>query len=214
METNFLNQSTSNETQMNGRETLPRPMMGFKEAVDTCFAKYAVFKGRARRSEYWWFSLFILLVTAVLLGPVAVLAYLEESGVINTDTGLWSAGFAISAIMAIIGALFLLAMIIPSIAVEVRRLHDIGRSGWWVFWSFAVSFLAAIVPFFLFDFKVALEMDEIDMFTKAFDMALLPGLLLGVTKLCNWILEIVLFVFTLLNSHKGENKYGPSPKYQ
>ena len=202
METNFLNQSTSNETQMNGRETLPRPMMGFKKAVDTCFAKYAVFKGRARRSEYWWFSLFILLVTAVLLGPVAVLAYLEESGVINTDSGLWSAGFAISAIMALIGVLFLLAMIIPSIAVEVRRLHDIGRSGWWVFWSFAVSLLAASVPFFLFDFKVAL------------DMALLPGLLLGVTKLCNWILEIVLFVFTLLNSHKGENKYGPSPKYQ
>lgn len=214
METNFVNQSMSNETQMNGRETLPRPMMRFREAVNTCFAKYAEFKGRARRSEYWWFSLFCFLVMAVFLGPMGVLSYLEEGGVINTDAGLWLAGYAISAILAVIGALFLLAMIIPSIAVEVRRLHDTGRSGWWVFWSYAISLLAFLAPFFLFDFKVALDVGEFDAFTKAFDMALLPGLLLGVTKLCDWILQLALLVFTLLNSHKGENKYGPSPKYQ
>lgn len=214
METNFLNQSMSSETQMKGRESLPRPMMGFKEAVNTCFANYAEFKGRARRSEYWWFSLFCLLAMAVLFGPVSVLSYLEEGGVINTDAGLWLVAFAISSILAVIGALFLLAMIIPSIAVEVRRLHDTGRSGWWVFWFYVISLLAAIVPFFLFDFKVALDMGEIETFTKAFDLALLPGLLLGVTKLSDWILQLVIFVFTLLNSHKGENKYGPSPKYQ
>ena len=214
METQNLNQSLSYNTQMNGMETLPRPMMSFKEAVNTCFAKYIDFHGRARRSEFWWFSLFCLLVTVALFCPIAVFSYLEESHGISMDAGLWALGYAISAILALIGILFIFAILIPSFSVEVRRLHDIGRSGWWVFWSIVISIVASAVPFSLFDFRTALDLGEIESFTKAFDLALLPALIMLVPKLGNWILEIVLFVFTLLDSHEGENQYGRSPKYQ
>lgn len=214
METQNLNQSLSYNTQKRGMEMLPRPMMSFKEAVNTCFAKYIDFHGRARRSEFWWFSLFCLLVTVALFCPIAVLSYLEESQGISMDAGLWALGYAISAILALIGILFIFAILIPSLSVEVRRLHDIGRSGWWVFWSIVISIVASAVPFSLFDFRTALDLGEIESFTKAFDLALLPALIMLVPKLGNWILEIVLLVFTLLDSHEGENQYGRSPKYQ
>jgi uncharacterized membrane protein YhaH (DUF805 family) len=77
--------------------------------------KYAEFKGRARRREYWTFVLFNILISIVL-------------AVIDVVTGSFSAerGFGI------LGGLYALAVIIPSIAVGVRRLHDTNRSGWWL----------------------------------------------------------------------------------
>ena len=72
--------------------------------------KYAVFAGRARRKEYWMFVLFNLIIT-LLLGMI--------EGVAGSP--------------GVIGGLYSLAVLVPSIAVSVRRLHDIGRSGWWMF---------------------------------------------------------------------------------
>lgn len=77
--------------------------------------KYADFSGRARRTEYWLFVLFNMVI-AMLLGVV--------------DYVLGSAG--------LVGLIFGLAILIPSIAVAVRRLHDTNRSGWWL--------LIAIIP--------------------------------------------------------------------
>lgn len=82
----------------------------------TVLKKYAVFSGRARRKEYWMFVLFNLIV-AVVLGFV--------------DNILGTVG--------VIGGLYSLAVLIPGIAVSVRRLHDINRSGWWL--------LIALIPF-------------------------------------------------------------------
>jgi uncharacterized membrane protein YhaH (DUF805 family) len=81
--------------------------------------KYATFEGRARRKEYWYFILFYC-IALVALAIVDVLAgtYSEEA-----EMGLFS-------------ALFVLATLIPMIAVTVRRLHDTDRSGWWVLISF------------------------------------------------------------------------------
>ena len=76
--------------------------MTFQESVKVCFAKYADFTGRVSRSEYWWFFLFILLVSAA--------------------TSLFS---------NTLSALFSLATLVPSIAAAARRLHDTNRSGWW-----------------------------------------------------------------------------------
>ena len=91
--------------------------ISFAEAVKSCFNKYADFNGRSPRAEYWYFALFNVAVVMVL----AVLG-------------------------AIIGKLFMyvyytyvLAILVPSIAVSIRRMHDIGRSGWWV--------LISLVPF-------------------------------------------------------------------
>ncbi|MGM9428083.1 DUF805 domain-containing protein [Hydrogenophaga sp. MI9] len=77
--------------------------MNFVDAVKLCFTKYVGFEGRASRSEYWWWVLFIIVVSIVL--------------------GAVRAGM--------LGNLFSLATLLPSLAVGARRLHDIGKSGWW-----------------------------------------------------------------------------------
>jgi uncharacterized membrane protein YhaH (DUF805 family) len=83
--------------------------MGFVEAVQAALSKYAVFSGRSRRSEYWYFTLFNYLMYAV--------AYIVA--------------LFIPAVGGILILIIALAMIIPAIAVGVRRFHDIDRSGWW-----------------------------------------------------------------------------------
>ena len=77
--------------------------------------KYAVFDGRARRKEYWMFILFNIIITAVLA--------LIDSLI---GTVIRQAGFGL------LQGLYDLAVLIPSIAVTVRRLHDTGRTGWWI----------------------------------------------------------------------------------
>lgn len=75
--------------------------------------KYAVFSGRARRKEYWFFFLFNIIVIIVL-------------GAIDLTTG------GESGVGFLLGIIYQLAVLIPSTAVTVRRLHDTGRSGWWL----------------------------------------------------------------------------------
>ena len=73
---------------------------------------YAVFQGRARRKEYWFFILFNLLISILL--------------------GIVDAAVALAAGVPIIGLVYALAVLLPALAVTVRRLHDTDRSGWWV----------------------------------------------------------------------------------
>lgn len=89
--------------------------------------KYAVFSGRARRKEYWFFVLFNILVSLLL-------------GIIDGLTG----SFSHSAGIGLLGGLYTLAVLIPSIAVSVRRLHDTDRSGWWLLISL-IPVIGAIV---------------------------------------------------------------------
>jgi len=78
--------------------------------------KYADFNGRARRKEYWMFILFYFLLAIVAM-------FIDNTlGIADQTTGLGP-----------IYGIYMLAMIIPSIAVGVRRLHDINKSGWWMF---------------------------------------------------------------------------------
>lgn len=92
--------------------------------------KYADFQGRARRSEYWLWVLFIVVVTTVLnmLGGAmgAAIDPTNPMGAYSSPAG-------------IVSLLFSLATLVPSIAVAVRRLHDTNRSGWW--------FLLVLIPF-------------------------------------------------------------------
>ena len=77
--------------------------------------KYAVFSGRSRRMEYWYFVLFNIIVSIVL-------------GWIDALLGTLGSGMGVGLLSGIYG----LAILIPSLAVTVRRLHDIDRSGWWI----------------------------------------------------------------------------------
>ena len=76
--------------------------------------KYAVFSGRARRKEYWMFFLFNFIVGFVI-GLFQAMLDINLSGITH---------------------IYSLAMLIPSIAVGIRRMHDLGRSGWWFFFPF------------------------------------------------------------------------------
>lgn len=76
--------------------------------------KYGDFTGRARRNEYWYFVLFSFLIS---LG----LAIIDNALGLGSGSGI-----------GLLGGVYSLAILIPSLAVAVRRLHDTGRSGWWL----------------------------------------------------------------------------------
>lgn len=210
METKNFNQTMSNEPTSNEKVMLPRPRMGFKEAVSTCFVKYATFKGRARRSEYWWFSLFATIVMLVCFVPFFVTVGFKSDDAFSSE---WTLGTCISAVLVLIGALFVLVVIIPSFAVQVRRLHDTGRSGWWVSWSVIASFVVTIITIILFGADKGADMGEILAISSAFKVGIGAGLVMLLATLAEWGVGITIFIFSLLDSHKGENKYGASPKY-
>src|SRR3569832_548918 len=96
--------------------------MGFGEAIRVCFSKYADFRGRARRSEYWYFVLFCAIIrfVGIFLGPLSI----------------------------ILG----LALLLPQLAVAVRRFHDTGRTGWWILGFYGYLFAAVIL--FLAAFRI------------------------------------------------------------
>lgn len=101
--------------------------MSFTDAIKKVFNNYANFSGRARRSEYWNWTLFNVLVSAFLGGTGGILSAVAVGGVPEyVSTGL-------SAVWAV-------ATLIPSLAVCVRRLHDIGKSGW--------CYLIGLIPVF------------------------------------------------------------------
>lgn len=102
--------------------------MGPNEAVRTVLNKYTDFSGRARRSEYWWFQL--AYVVALLV--VELLFVLVR----NSTAGAVVVGLLVAALA--------LGLLLPALAVLVRRLHDTGRSGWWYFISL-VPFVGSIV---------------------------------------------------------------------
>jgi uncharacterized membrane protein YhaH (DUF805 family) len=94
--------------------------------------QYATFSGRARRKEYWYFVLFYMLIFFVLW---AVDGRTGTAG----DSGDWG----------LLSGVFSLAMLLPSIAVGVRRLHDTGRTGWWLLLSFIPLIGALILIYFM-----------------------------------------------------------------
>ena len=102
--------------------------MSFTEAISAVLGKYAVFSGRARRSEYWWWVLFQSLLLAVV--QLAVFAIWAGDG---------NAGLAFT-LLGIIN----LGLLLPSLGVFIRRLHDTGRSGWW-FWIGLIPLIGFIV---------------------------------------------------------------------
>ena len=101
--------------------------MGFKEAVVNVLSNYATFSGRARRSEYWYFTLFNILVS----GAFGILALVFGDGFFG-------------AIVTMLSRLASLALFVPGLAVIWRRLHDTGRSGAWWFIIF-VPLVGAIL---------------------------------------------------------------------
>lgn len=105
--------------------------MTFGQSIKHVFSNYAVFKGRASRSEFWWFFLFTFIVQTIVQIPYQIgLSQIEGA---NMFWGTNPSG-EMNSLLVIGGALMLIWLaitIVPTIAVTVRRLHDIDRSGWW-----------------------------------------------------------------------------------
>lgn len=157
--------------------------------------RYAEFSGRSRRTEYWMFFLFqILLGVAfwVLLAIVGGSALMTG----GDPTALAAAGGAAMIIFALYG-LVSLALIIPAIAVTVRRLHDTNRTGWWV--------LAPIIGYVIMFIGGIMAAGSPD--NPGFGGIL--ALIGGITAL---VLALVLLVFMFLEGTRGPNNYGPDPK--
>ncbi|MFZ7087249.1 DUF805 domain-containing protein [Curtobacterium sp. RRHDQ10] len=126
-----------------GEPPLWAPWYGisFPRAFTRFWKKYAAFSGRASRSEYWWWSLWNVIVVAVLSTIVGVIAAATgdySTHAAATSTGA-SAGVETQSPAGIILVVWYLAVLIPTIAIQVRRLHDVNLRGWWV--------LLALIPF-------------------------------------------------------------------
>ena len=148
--------------------------MGFGEAVRTCMRKYVDFYGRASRAEYWWFLLFAILVDIV-------------AGIL--DSTLWpSAG---SRTTGPLGGLASLALFLPLLAVFVRRMHDLDRTGWWALF-FDVAYIG---------------------FGVAAGVSLLFGTrgLAGIFVVLLLAVSVWQIVWTGMKGTTGANRFGPDP---
>ena len=159
--------------------------MDFLTAVKTCFRKYFTFKGRARRSEYWYWVLFTI-VAGIVLGVIDLLIF----------DGAMEAASPLSNV-------FNLAVFIPGLAVSWRRLHDINRSGWWLGGGYLAIIIGGIVAG-IFAVSIGQNVNIPD----ALAAILLIVFLLGILA---W--GITLLVFFCTDTKAGDNRFGEDPKY-
>lgn len=151
--------------------------MDFVPAVKAALNKFATFSGRASRSEYWWFYLFTYLISVT--------------------------GSVLTGLLPLFGLFFgliILALVVPTLSVTVRRLHDTGKSGWWIL-------LTSVAPTMLL-IPVVFSAIAAGENALALTGILLTIPLLGLMVIVGYI---TLFVLMLLPGGKEANKYGESP---
>ena len=159
--------------------------MDFITAIKTCFSKYADFTGRARRSEFWFWYLFTVLVS------------------------MFSSWIPFASLVT-------LALVIPTLAASVRRLHDTGRSGWWLLLSIIPSIICFIILIALLGSAIFTIITAGD-----YDPNLLANNLVANIGLCvtyilslivTFVCQIILIVWWSKDSTPGANEYGENPK--
>lgn len=164
---------------MDNLKELPR--MTFADAVKSAFSKLTDFSGRARRSEFWWFMLLFFIIQFAV-------------GLI-----LKSSSMTITSIASVL--IYLLAL-----SVTVRRLHDTGRSGWWVLASYAVQIVSTVYTIITLGDLDPVK-DTREMMQEVFSPISI------VIQVVSFAFTIILLVFCVLDSKPETNQYGQSPKY-
>lgn len=158
--------------------------MNFPAAIQSGFRNFANFKGRASRAEFWWWTLFTFFVQAL------------TSAVDDTVNSIAS-----------------LALLLPSLAVNVRRLHDTDRRGWWLVWPVA-TLIVGLVSFVLFAVSASLDLadsTEWDLENAAQGTPVVFLVIGGVALLATLVLGLINFSFTLMRSDQEMNRFGPPP---
>jgi uncharacterized membrane protein YhaH (DUF805 family) len=147
--------------------------MTFGQAFRTCLTKYLVFSGRASRSEFWFFALFV---------------FLCKTAAAAVDSAIWHSRIGNGPFSTIV----LLALFLPQISVQVRRLHDTDRSGWWLL-AFLVPTLLAFLAY-----PASLENPALNAVR-------------GVAIIAAIVSFITLIVWFVVPGTIGSNRFGPDP---
>lgn len=174
------------------------PSLDFPQAIQAAATKIIQFRGRSRRSEFWWT---ILLITVVEVFVLPIIFYTPFTGIL---------------IAPLLGLLLELARI----PLTFRRLHDTGRSGIWCIIDFLLplGFIAIAV----YDISVYTIYDNsscdhhiYDTHSMFTDLYLITSILFKylVLSIVCLVYKVILIVFLCRDSDKFENEYGPSPKY-
>ncbi|SPJ28240.1 DUF805 domain-containing protein [Falsiruegeria mediterranea] len=168
--------------------------MGFVDAIKTCLAKYFVFSGRALRSEYWWFVLFVVIVSiALAIVDASLFGMNPETGESNQ----------------VITPIFQLAVVIPMLAAGWRRLHDTGRPGWYLLLPAALSIATMFMVFSGVAVFSVLEQGADDPDALRGPAALLGTTGLMVVGVVQLILSVLMIWWLSRPSEEGANDYGP-----
>ncbi|MFC7879971.1 DUF805 domain-containing protein [Isoptericola sp. NPDC057391] len=125
--------------------------MSFSDAIKSVFSQYANFSGRARRSEFWYFYLFVLIVNVVfwilflVTGGASAATMSPDGTMTDASTGLAAGAMVVVGIWSLVG----LALVLPTLAVMIRRLHDQDRSGFF-WWLSVIPFVGGIIMLVLY----------------------------------------------------------------
>lgn len=166
-----------------------------------CLRQYADFRGRARRKEFWLFQLWCALFSIIIMG----ISYLLGGGV--PDIGysealppeLMPRNIGMGMFFSGLITLYSLAMIVPAIAVTVRRLHDVGLSGWWYLVYLLVGMGSTVI-------SMIFGLSEMPATPT---QSTTPIIICGVISL---LLVGVFLYFMVKKGDKGHNRYGDDPK--
>lgn len=214
METiNKMNQVVNRDPMNEIVPPMGRPRLTFMQAVGACISNYANFTGRARRSEYWWFWLFTILLLGLPMIALSVVALVFE-GTLHVDPEHVSETTqVIDGIILVVQCVICLFLLLPSLAVQTRRLHDVGRSGWWIVGGVFASCIFSIVESCLMAGAVGRGSSIYNIY-QTFNVSTVGALVMLLFYLLQVGLGIAVFIFSLIDSYRGENLYGTSPKYQ
>ena len=164
--------------------TESKPMVTFPEAIKSCVRQYVGFSGRATRAEYWWWVLGTVVAT-ILLSIVDSIIF----------------GFELDS-PSVFQPIFGLATLLPLLAVTARRLHDIGRTGWWQLLWVGIGVLGAIVGF-----AVGLS---VFLVAGLPSVGVVTGLLIaGAVVIGVWVWQIWWLV---TQGQAGPNRHGADPR--
>jgi len=176
-------------------------------------ARYADFNGRARRSEYWLWALFLFVVNSAL----TILQYASVGFAAGSGDAKAAGAAGAMMIVVLIKFVFALGVLIPTIAVGVRRMHDINRTGWWIMFPTGVMIVSAIVVFTLTGAEWAAAIQNMKDLDES-NPAAAFGQIMTVMRPFLWVIlltllaKIVTFVFRVTDGTAGPNRFGPDPK--
>ncbi len=181
--------------------------------------RYADFGGRSRRSEYWLWALLLFLVHSALsivqfsvMG--ANMVTMQQGG--DHSSAAMASAFGAGAIVGLIRVVVFFGLLLPSIAVAVRRMHDINRTGWWIILPNTVFVIALIVVFSLNGPDFIKQASQAN--TMSGDSTAAMNFVFAMMRAFLWVLlptlaaKVVTFVFRVTEGTKGANRYGPDPK--